>query len=262
MEGQSMIKIIPVDSLSEIQAQREIYMHELPYSQELNTEENVWECQHFKIHYDSTWIGYACISSNKTLWQFYLMKSAGIHAQEIFRTLIDQGYIKAAECISFDHLLMSLCMDFHQTACCSAYVFRDDSDANYPFSSIGHIHLRQAKKEDFDILSEISGDFFYNLEDHIQKKEVVMFYSDDELLGAGTCKKIFSSLNYYDIGMVVADKHRNKGIGTLIVTQMKKYCYDHDLIPVCGCWYPNLASKRTLEKAGFIAKHRVIRFEF
>jgi GNAT superfamily N-acetyltransferase len=257
-----MINIIQVEFLAEIQEQRELYMHGLPYSQELNTEENVWEAQYFKIDFDSDWVGYACISTNKTLWQFYLLKTAWIHGQEIFRALIDQGYVKAAECISFDYLLMSLCMDFHKTACCSAYVFRDDTDVDYHLSSIGDIHLRKAKEDDFDILSEISGDFFYNLEDHIQKEEVMMFYSGEELLGAGTCKKIFCSLNYYDIGMVVADKHRNKGIGTLIVTQMKKYCYDHELIPVCGCWYLNLASKRTLEKAGFIANHRVIRFEF
>lgn len=257
-----MIKIEQVDLLSEIQEQRELYMHELPYSQELNTEENVWEAQYFKIYFESDWIGYACIGSDKTLWQFYLINTAWIHGQDIFRTLIDQGYVKGAECISFDHLLMSLCMDFHKTACCSAYVFRDDTDVNYHLSSIRNLYFNKAKEDDFDVLTEISGDFFYNLKEHIQKQEVMMFYSGGELLGAGTCKKIFSSLNYYDIGMVVVDKHRNKGIGTLIVTQMKKYCYDHNLVPVCGCWYPNLASKRTLEKAGFIAKHRVIRFEF
>jgi GNAT superfamily N-acetyltransferase len=125
-----------------------------------------------------------------------------------------------------------------------------------------------ASIEDFNNLSKINkiaegwNDFFHNLEEDIQKKEVFVFYSGNELLGAGTCKKIWHSLNYYDIGMVVAEKHRKKGIGTFIIIKLKEHCYNNKLTPVCGCWYPNYASKKTLEKAGFITKHRVIRFEF
>ena len=257
-----MIELMPAVSLAEIQEQREAYMNELAYSQELNSEENVWECQYYKIKIDSVWSGYFCVSLDKTLWQFYLIKSALSYSQEVFKLLIDMNYIVAAECISYDYLLMSLCFDFHKKAACSAYVFRDDTEVEYSLSSMENISFRFAKKEDFNSLSEIGGDFFYNLEEHIRKEEVFIFYSDNELLGAGTCKKIFNSLNYYDIGMVVAEKHRNKGIGTFIIIKLKEYCYNSDKIPVCGCWYPNYASKKTLEKAGFITKHRVIRFEF
>jgi GNAT superfamily N-acetyltransferase len=257
-----MIELIQVESLAEIQEQREYYMKELPYSQELNTEEHVWECQYYKIKMNSAWVGYFCVNSNKILWQFYLLKNVQIYSQEIFKFLIDMNYIVAAECISYDYLLMSLCFDFHKKATCSAYVFRDVIDVKYSLRSVKNISFRFASKEDFDCLSEIGGDFFYNLKEHIRKKEVFIFYSDNELLGAGTCKKIYHSLNYYDIGMVVAEKHRNKGIGTFIIIKLKEYCYDNNLIPVCGCWYPNYASKKTLEKAGFITKHRVIRFEF
>jgi hypothetical protein len=48
------------------------------------------------------------------------------------------------------------------------------------------------------------------LEEHIRKEEVFIFYSDSELLGAGTYKQIYHSLNYHDMGMVVAEKHRHK----------------------------------------------------
>ena len=257
-----MIELMPAVSLAEIQEQREDYMNELAYSQELNTEENVWECQYYKIKIDSVWAGYFCVSLDKTLWQFYLIKSALTYSQEVFKFLIDMNYVVAAECISYDYLLMSLCFDFHKKAACSAYLFRDDTDVKYSLSSIENISFRFAKKEDFNSLSEIGGDFFYNLEEHIRKEEVFIFHSDNELLGAGTCKKIFYSLNYYDIGMVVAEKHRNKGIGTFIIIKLKEYCYNNNQIPVCGCWYPNYASKKTLEKAGFITNHRVIRFEF
>jgi GNAT superfamily N-acetyltransferase len=257
-----MIELISVESLAEIRELREYYINELPYSQELHAEENVWKSQYYKIKMNSVWIGYFCVNLEKILWEFYLIKSALASSQDVFKSLIDMNYIVAAECKSYDHLLMSLCFDFHKKAACSAYLFRDETDVKYSLSASENINIRLATKEDFNSLSEISGDFFYNLEDHIKKEEVFIFYLNNELLGAGTCKKILDSMNYYDIGMVVAKKHRNKGIGTYIIIKLKEYCYNNNYTPVCGCWYFNYSSKKTLEKAGFIAKHRIIKFEF
>ncbi len=263
-----MIELFQVITLSEIQQQRECYMKELLYAQELNTEENVQECNYYKIMKNSIWVGYICVDSNKTLWEFYLVKSAMIHAQEIFKFLIDMNYINSAECITYDHIFMSLCLDFKKKSSCSAYVFRDSIEVNYPLIKYDNISMRLATKEDYDSLLEINkiaegwNDFFTDLEEQIRMKEVFVFRSGDELLGAGTCKKTWQSRNYYDIGMVVASKYRNKGIGTYIILKLKEYCYSNNQIPVCGCWYPNYPSKKTLEKAGFIANHRVIRFEF
>ena len=78
----------------------------------------------------------------------------------------------------------------------------------------------------------------------------------------GHAKKIWHNRNDYDIGMIVAEKYRNQGLGTYIVTKLKEYCDRHNQVPVCACPYLNNTSKKTLEKAGFITRHRVIRFEF
>lgn len=257
-----MVELIPVESLAEIQEQREYYINELLFSQELHAEENVWESQYYKIKMNSAWVGYFCVNSERILWEFYLVKSALIYSQQVFKFLIDMNYIVAAECKSFDSLLMSLCFDFHKKAACSAYLFRDDTDVSHSLSTIVDINFRLATQEDFSSILKMSGDFFHNLEENIMKEEVFVFYSNNELLGAGSCKKICDSMNYYDIGMVVTEDHRNKGIGTFIIIKLREYCYNNNRIPVCGCWYFNHASKKTLEKAGFITRHRIIRFEF
>jgi GNAT superfamily N-acetyltransferase len=257
-----MIELIPLESLSQIHEQRERYISGLPYAQELYAEELVWNSRYFMIMMDSTEAGYFCVDSKKMLTEFYLENSALAFSQEIFRFLIDKDYIVAAESKTFDHLLMSLCLDFHKKAACSAYLFRDVNDTEHLSSGSGDICFRLARKEDINSISEISGDFFYDLHEHISKEEVLIFYDKDELIGAGSCKRIWDSKNYYDIGMVVAENHRKKGIGTFIISQLKEYCYNNGLVPVCGCWYYNHASKKTLEKAGFVTRHRIIRFEF
>ncbi len=262
-----MIELIPVESLGEIQDQRDNYLNGLPYSQGLNTEENVWICHYYKIEINLACAGYICVDSQKTLWEFYLESNAQIYSQEVFKFLIDMNYIVAAECKSYDNLLMSLCFDYHKKASCNAYLFRDDSVISYSLSGFENIKIRLATKEDFKGLAEINRfaenvDFFYNLEDEIRKEEIFIFHSDGELLGAGTCKKICKSLNYYDIGMIVPTKYRRKGLGTYIIIKLKEYCYNNNKIPVCDCYYYNYPSKKTLEKAGFISKHRMVRFEF
>lgn len=264
-----MIELIAVKSLEEIQEQRDIYLKELPYSQGLNTEENVWMCQYYKIDINSACAGYICIDSQKTLWEFYLIDSAQIYSQEVFKFLLEMNYIIAAESKSYDNMLMSLCLDYHKKASCNAYLFRDDTDIDIKHlsSKFENIKIRLATKEDIKELAEINRfadnvDFFFNLEEEIQKEEIYIFYSDGELFGAGTCKRICECQNYYDIGMIVPEKHRRKGLGTYIIIKLKEYCYKNNKIPVCECYYYNYPSKSTLEKAGFISKHRMTRFEF
>lgn len=108
----------------------------------------------------------------------------------------------------------------------------------------------------------MSEDFFEELEEQIVKEEIFVLYSNDILIAAGVAQKVFPSMNYYDISMIVKVDCRNKGIGTYIITKLRETCCRHNIVPICGYWYYNYASKRTLEKAGFISNHRIITFNF
>ncbi len=125
-----------------------------------------------------------------------------------------------------------------------------------------NICFRLANLKDSEKISEISEDFFGNLEEQILKEEIFVLYSDETLLAAGVAQKVFRSMDYYDIGMIVKKEYRNRGVGTYIITKLRETCCTHNVVPICGCWYYNYASKRTLEKAGFISKHRIITFNF
>jgi RimJ/RimL family protein N-acetyltransferase len=262
-----MIKIYSVSFIDELLVQRDEYGKRLPFAQDLNIEENIWDSNYYLIEYDSRIVGYTCIDTKQTLWEFYLEENACLHSQEIFQYLIDMKYIKAAECKTYDYLLMSLCHDFQKTSEGSAYLFRDYSPIDFSETRFTDITFRLAEIIDYDNLNELNRmeedvEFFHDLKEEINNREVLVFLKEDQLLGAGTFKKIWKDQSYRDIGMVVAKEHRKKGIGTFILIKLKEYCDKHDLVPVCGCWYYNYASKRTLEKAGFITKHRVIHFTF
>ncbi len=262
-----MISLHSVSSIDELRELREEYGKGLPYAQDLNIEENIWDSDYYQIEYDSKPAGYACIDSRKILWEFYLVEEACRYAQVIFKYLIDTNYITAAECKTYDYLLMSLCHDFQKAAEGSAYLFRDYNKITSFGAQFDNITFRLAEIGDYHRLEELNQitedvDFFHDLKEDISNQEVFVFLKEDQLLGAGTIKKIWKDQNYRDIGMVVAKDQRKKGIGTFILVKLKEYCDDHELIPVCGCWYYHYSSKKTLEKAGFISKHRVIHFTF
>ena len=57
---------------------------------------------------------------------------------------------------------------------------------------------------------------------------------------------------YGDIYMEVAEPFRRRGIGTYIVQELKRICYELGSIPCARCNPDNIASRRTLQKAGFV----------
>jgi GNAT superfamily N-acetyltransferase len=56
---------------------------------------------------------------------------------------------------------------------------------------------------------------------------------------------------YGDIYMEVAEPFRRRGLGTLMVQELKRLCREHGFIPAARCNPANAASRRTLQRAGF-----------
>lgn len=57
---------------------------------------------------------------------------------------------------------------------------------------------------------------------------------------------------YGDIYMAVNEGFRRRGVGSFLVQELKRWCYQAGHIPAARCNVDNLASQRTLQKAGFV----------
>ena len=57
---------------------------------------------------------------------------------------------------------------------------------------------------------------------------------------------------YGDIYMEVAEPFRRRGLGSYLVQELKRVCYQRGNIPAARCNLRNLASRKTLQKAGFV----------
>jgi RimJ/RimL family protein N-acetyltransferase len=83
-----------------------------------------------------------------------------------------------------------------------------------------------------------------------------------ELLGCGLIKRITPWRDEVDVGMLVAPAHRGRGLGAQIVGDLAARCREVGGLPVCGCDVDNLASRTSLERAGFRSEHRLLEFTF
>ena len=57
---------------------------------------------------------------------------------------------------------------------------------------------------------------------------------------------------YGDIYMEVLEAHRRRGLGSLMVQELKRRCREEGFVPAARCNPSNVASRRTLQKAGFV----------
>lgn len=63
---------------------------------------------------------------------------------------------------------------------------------------------------------------------------------------------------YADLFMEVTPAMRRRGIGSYLLQELKQVCYEDGKIPAARCDPANVASRRTLEKAGFLPCARVL----
>jgi len=57
---------------------------------------------------------------------------------------------------------------------------------------------------------------------------------------------------YGDIYMKVGESFRRRGIGTYLVQELKRICYQGGSVPAARCNPKNIASRQTLQRAGFV----------
>lgn len=80
--------------------------------------------------------------------------------------------------------------------------------------------------------------------------------------GCGYLIRVLPDKEILDVGMWVNPVFRRQGYATLIISHLKETCLKAGYTPIAGCAADNIASRRTLEKCGFMTKHCAIVFEF
>ncbi len=217
------------------------------------------------IQSSQTWIipsvAYGVIS-DQTLVEFFVAKRHSDQAPHLFDTLRQQTGFDKVLAKSFDHQLMELGTIGGVVPTKTAYLFRDFSPPS--ISAPVDVGLRQSTSDDLSEIWEMNDDFFdvFGELTHFDSTDNLwVLEKSGEILGCGTTTRVIKDMDAVDLGMLISPKHRRQGYGSYLISSLAKLVIASGQRPICGCAEHNLASRMTLQKAGFVSNHRLVNFD-
>lgn len=250
--------------INKITSLREEYLSSIEEGQEYYLELLIKYSDFFEITYEEKTIGYFSYDQeNKTLFELFIIQEYIYRYEEVFQFILFDLTVDTVLCKSFDHHLLAVCMQAHKSVEVKGILTRER--INKELNIHTEVNIREAELKDFDKISLMNEYVFESDEEikgNIEKKEILLFEKDNEIIGVGVFTKIFEKRAETDIGMLVNKKYRRLGYGSFIIGYMFDYVKKIGLKPQCGCAYDNIASRIALEKAGFISKYRLFEFKF
>jgi GNAT superfamily N-acetyltransferase len=173
-----------------------------------------------------------------TVFEFYAMPEFRPIVFDLFSTLLSSSRAVMIEGQSNDPLFLVMIHTFGQNVASESILFHDIAVTRH--SPPGAV-VRRATPEDAD------GVRHHELAS--EAKWVVAL--DGEVAGAGDILYHYNR-PYGDIYMKIAEPFRKRGLGSYLVQELKRICYQGGSVPAARCGPKNLNSRKTLQKAGFV----------
>jgi GNAT superfamily N-acetyltransferase len=197
----------------------------------------------YLLRHDGRVAGYGCIGDYDTqgrdvVTEFYLTLEYQCAASELFRALLVVGGASQVQAQTNDRLLSLMLYDFcrHDSITGETLLFVDAGSA---------------------YLAPPAGAVFRHSHDS-ESPGTVCIEIEGEIVGTGGYLCHYNP-PYGDVYMEVSEDSRRCGIGSYLVQEIKRVCYEAGKRPSSRCSCNNAASRRTLEKAGFRLCARILR---
>jgi GNAT superfamily N-acetyltransferase len=213
-------------------------------------------CQivHDSIHFRSGWtreylltvadtpVGYGSVAvggpwtNQPALYEFYVVPTERLHLFELFRALLTASRPVSIEVQSNDELATTMLHAFAPNVISEAILFHDKITT---VLTVPGATLREPWASEAPGLSA----------DDWRWRRVVEI--DGQAAASGGVLFHYNR-PYGDIYMDVEEPYRKRGLGSFLVQELKRLCYEGGHVPAARCSPGNVASARTLQRAGFV----------
>ena len=213
-------------------------------------------CQiiHDSIHNRSGWtqeyilfaggaqVGYGSLAvggpwlGKPTVYEFYVLPDHRLQAFEVFRTLLAASRAVMIYVQTNDPLITVMLHTFAHDVTTESVLFHDKLTTALLPAGATFRGATPAEVPDVPL-------------DHLKWYGVVEVEGEVAATGG-----ILFHYNrpFGDIYMDVAEPFRRRGLGSFLVQELKRICYEGGSVPAARCHPGNIASRRTLQKAGFV----------
>lgn len=232
--------------------------------------------EHFGFYEEEVLTGFCCINDEGYILQFYLAPQSNTSIRELFRLIVEQnskviqthkGDIKGAFVSTAETAYLALCLDnavsFKNNALMYQQGARQQGEVNIQMQRATCAQIKQFvhfAAANIGAPEAWLTTYFTNL---ITRKELFGLWEGDTLLASGECR-LFDEYqtDYADLGMIVAQSERGKGLATQVLKYLVKHAETKGLRAICSTEMDNIAAQKAIVRAGFSASHRIVQFEF
>jgi RimJ/RimL family protein N-acetyltransferase len=201
-------------------------------------------------------IGYVITDGASTLVEYHATDAA---ASDLLDQIVERLGLRRAFCKTFDVPLREACSRFRPAVTVKGLLFRRIDARNVEM--YGEVRDRSATTDDIDQIMAIDDGFYRDADEassYVRDGQMTVYETDGRIVGCGLIQQVVPSINAHDIGMMVAPRHRRRGLGRYIVRHLIQSCLASGKRPICGCHIDNIASRRCLESAGFRSEHELL----
>ena len=171
-----------------------------------------------------------------TLYEFYVVPHHRLRMFDLFRALLAASGAVSIEVQSNDPLATVMCHTFAGGVASEAILFEDSQVTSH--APAGATFREPTASEAPDV--------------HPEDRRYRGLIEVDGLVAATGGILFHYNRPYGDIFMDVAEPFRRRGIGSFLVQELKRVCYENGHLPAARCGTDNVASQRTLQKAGLV----------
>jgi GNAT superfamily N-acetyltransferase len=176
-------------------------------------------------------------TGKRTAFEFYVVPEQRSRVFDLFSSLLTASGATTVEAQTNDVLLTVMLHTWGRDIKSESIVFQDKLTTAHSPAGV--------------TLRRIQGDDPAGTVKHQQEPEEWILEIDGAMAATGGILFHYNR-PYGDIYMKVEEPFRRRGLGCYLVQELKKVCYGLGSIPCARCNPTNVASRKTLQKAGFV----------
>ena len=171
-----------------------------------------------------------------TVYEFYVLPHQRLHAFKLFRALLTASNAAMINVQTNDSLITVMLHTFADDVTNESILFHDRLTTDL---SAAGATFRGAKPNEIPDVSghQLKWHGVVEFDGHVAATGGILFHYNRP---------------YGDIYMDVGEPFRRRGLGSFLVQELKRVCYEGGSIPAARCNSSNIASRLTLQKAGFV----------
>src|SRR5262245_51219351 len=173
-----------------------------------------------------------------TVFEFYVLPECCGHAFDLFEAFVAASGARFFEVQTSSSLLTVMLHAYGCDLASEKIVFHDALTTSFPAPGATLRRVTSAK-ESACCFEARAGQSEWHIE------------LDAKTVGTGALLFHYNH-PYCDVAMEIAEAYRRRGLGAYLVQELKRIAYEMGGIPAARCDPNNIASRRTLQKAGFV----------